>query len=91
MDLAFPRHISLVRFMADKGTVWGRLVAKHGLKPYRYEEIAAWGYADAVFASDYDIISDTGKARRFGFSDSLDTEEMLLRLLAGFRAERIIP
>ena len=49
------------------------------------------GYADAVFASDYDIISDIGKARRFGFSDSLDTEEMLLRLLAGFRAERIIP
>ena len=53
--------------------------------------IAAWGYADAVFASDYDIISDIGKARRFGFSDSLDTEEMLLRLLAGFRAERIVP
>jgi len=91
MELAFPRHVSLVRFMADKGPVWDRLVAKHGLKPYRYEEIAAWGYADAVFASDYDIISDIGKARRFGFSDSLDTEEMLLRLLAGFRAERIIP
>jgi hypothetical protein len=44
------------------------------------------GYGDAVFASDYDIISHTGKGRRFGFSDSLDTEEMLLRLLAGFRA-----
>ena len=91
MDLGIPRHISLVRFMADKAPVWDRLVAKHGLKPYRYDEIAAWGYADAVFASDYDIISDTGKARRLGFSDSLDTEEMLLRLLAGFRADRIIP
>jgi len=91
MDVGFPRHISLVRFMADKAAVWDRLVAKHGLKPYRYEEIAAWGYADAVFASDYDIISDTGKARRLGFSDSLDTEEMFMRLLAALRADRIIP
>jgi len=91
MDVGFPRYISLVRFMADKAPVWDRIVAKYGLKPYRYEEIAAWGYADAVFASDYDIISDTGKARRLGFSDSLDTEEMFMRLLGGLRSEGIIP
>jgi hypothetical protein len=77
--------------MADKGLVWDRLVAKHRLQPYRYEEIAAWGFGDFVFGSDYDIISDIGKSRRFGFSDSVDTEEMFLRLLAQFRKDRIIP
>jgi nucleoside-diphosphate-sugar epimerase len=91
MELAPPRHLSLTRFMADKGPVWERIVAGHGLRPYAYEQIAAWGFGDFVFGSDYDIVSDTGKARRAGFRDSVDTEEMFLRLFAGFRAERIIP
>jgi len=44
-----------------------------------------------VFASDYDIISNTGNARRFGFQDSVDTEAMFLRVFAAFRRNRIIP
>jgi hypothetical protein len=39
------------------------------LHKYRFEEIAARGYPDGVFASDYDIVSDTSKARRFGFHE----------------------
>src|SRR5271163_1992529 len=58
---------------------------------YRFEEIAAWGYPDGVFASDYDIVSDTSKARRFGFHDLIDTEEMFLRMFSDFRRDRIIP
>lgn len=50
-----------------------------------------WGYPDGVFASDYDIVSDTSKARRFGFHDLVDTEEMFLRMFADFRRDRIIP
>ena len=56
-----------------------------------YEEIAAWAFGDFVFASDYDIVSDTSKARRFGFHECVDTEEMLLRLFAEFRRNRVIP
>jgi nucleoside-diphosphate-sugar epimerase len=91
MELAPPRHISLVRLMADKGRVWDRIVAEHGLQPYRYEDIVAWGFGDFVFASDYDIVSNTGKARRFGFHDSIDTEQMFLQLFAELRSRRIIP
>jgi len=91
MELAPPRQINLVRFMADKGPVWDRVVAEHGLKPHRYEDIAAWGFADYVFGSDYDIVSDTGKARRYGFHDCVDSEEMFLRFFRQFREERVIP
>ena len=91
MDLAPQRHISLARVMADKGPVWDRIVTGHGLKAHRYQDIVAWGYPDSVFASDYDIISNTGKARRFGFQDSVDTEEMFLRMFAEFRRNRVIP
>jgi hypothetical protein len=48
-------------------------------------------YPDGVFASDCDIVSDTSKARRFGFDDPVDTEEMSLRMFSDFRRERIIP
>jgi nucleoside-diphosphate-sugar epimerase len=91
MEPAPPRHISLTRFMADKGKVWDRIVEKHGLKPYPFEQIAAWPFGDFVFGSDYDIVSDTGKARRYGFCEAVDTEEMFLRLFAQFRADRVIP
>ena len=91
MELAQPRYLPIKSMMADKGPVWDRIVAKHGLKPHAYQEIVAWGYPENVFNSDYDIVSDMGKARRLGFHDSLDTEEMFLRMFAEFRSNRIIP
>ena len=51
--------------LADKGPIWEKIVEKNGLQKFRFEEIAVWGYPDGVFASDYDIVSDTSKARRF--------------------------
>jgi hypothetical protein len=77
--------------MADKGPLWARIVAEHGLQPHRYEDIVAWGFGDFVFASDYDIVSNTSKARRFGFHDSIDTEEMFLKLFVELRSRRVIP
>ena len=85
------RQISLVNYMADKAPVWDRIVKKHGLRPFSYREIVSWPYGDFVFTPPYDIISDTGKARRFGFHESVDTEEMFFRLWNEMRAERIIP
>jgi nucleoside-diphosphate-sugar epimerase len=91
MELAPPRHISLVARMADKGPVWERIVARHGLQPHRYEDIAGWAFGDFVLGSDYDHISDMGKARRAGFGETLDSERMFLDLFARFREQRIIP
>ena len=85
------RQISLVDYMADKGPVWDRIVKKHGLRPFSYPEIVSWPYGDFVFTPHYDIISDTGKARRFGFHENVDTEEMFFRLWNEMRADRIIP
>ena len=91
MEVGPVRHISLVRFMADKAPVWERIVQKHGLKPHPYRDLAAWAFGDFVFASDYDIVSDLGRIRRLGFTETVDSEEMFIRLLGEFRAEQIIP
>jgi hypothetical protein len=36
-------------------------------------------------------MSSVTKARRYGFHDVVDSEEMFVRLLRRFRAERIVP
>ena len=91
MPFAPPKHISLKAAMADKGPVWDGLVQKHRLQPHAYQDIVSWGYPDNVFASDYDIVSSTTKARLAGFHDAVDTEAMFLRMIGDFRANRIIP
>lgn len=91
MEHAEPRTISLVEFMADKGPVWDRLVARHGLRPYAYEDVVSWGFGDAIFGSDWDIVRSTLKARRFGFDEFTDTEEMFLGLFRQLEADHVIP
>jgi nucleoside-diphosphate-sugar epimerase len=91
METGPRRNISLVKFMADKGPVWDRIVARHGLRPFGYKEIVSWPYGDFVFTPEYDVISSTTKARRYGFHECVDTEEMFARLWNEMRADRIIP
>jgi nucleoside-diphosphate-sugar epimerase len=91
METAPRRQINLVKTMADKGPVWDRIVSKYGLRPISYAEIVLWPYADFVFTPHNDIVSDTGKARRFGFHDCVDSEEMFFRMWDEMRADRIIP
>jgi nucleoside-diphosphate-sugar epimerase len=86
-----PQTLSLAEFMADKGPVWERIVERHGLRPYAYDQIVAWEFGDAVFASEFDNITSTIKARRFGFGDCIDTEDMFLELFDELQRSRILP
>jgi len=91
MESAEPKYTPIKNLMADKAPVWDHMVAKHGLATHPYKDIVAWSYPENVFNSDYDIVSDMGKARRLGFHESLDTEEMFLRMFQEFRDKRVIP
>jgi len=91
MEAAPPCAMNLATSMADKGPLWKKLVARHGLKPYAYDEIVSWPYGDIVFSTGHDIISDTGKARRFGFHDVIGTEELFLQVFESYRKNRVIP
>jgi nucleoside-diphosphate-sugar epimerase len=86
-----PFPLSLQEAMADKGPVWDELVQLHGLLPYRYQDIVSWKFGDAIFKTTYDNITSTIKARKHGFADCIDTEEMYLELLQQLRDARIIP
>jgi nucleoside-diphosphate-sugar epimerase len=91
MELAPPLPMPLSVFMADKAPVWQRIVQKHGLHPYAFETIAAWGFGDFIFNCGYDVISATTKLRQAGFTEVVDSQEMFLRFFAEFRRRRVIP
>jgi nucleoside-diphosphate-sugar epimerase len=91
MPAAPPQPHALVEFMADKAPLWDAMVAQHGLQPYRFEQIAAWPFGDYVFNCDWDVMSSVTKSRLHGFHAVVDSEAMFERLLARFRAERIVP
>ena len=93
LEREFP--CSLRRVMADKGPVWDAMVAEHGLLPYRLDQIVpSWQFADFILGYGQrpnPAVVSTIKARRFGFHDCADTEEMLVELLRELRARRVVP
>lgn len=83
--------VRLSEQMADKADLWEAMKARHGLRPYRYDEIVAWPFADYVFGMEWDVMSNVTKSRRHGFHEVVDSEDMFVRLLGRFRSERIVP
>jgi nucleoside-diphosphate-sugar epimerase len=91
MPWSQPQTIRLTELMADKEPLWNQMVSRHGLVSNRYADLAAWPFGDYVFGCDWDVMSDTLKIRRAGFSECVDTEEMLVSLLLQYREQRIVP
>jgi nucleoside-diphosphate-sugar epimerase len=90
-ETAPPLPMSLDVVMADKEPLWNAMVARHGLMLTPYSDVSAWRFPDFVFGWDYDVIADGSKARRFGFHEFVETEEMFARLVREFREKRLIP
>jgi hypothetical protein len=92
MPVADPVPTPLPLYMGDKQTVWEAMVRKHGLQPIPYEQVSSWPFADAILRlMDYDNISSTIKARRAGFHDCIDTEDMFKSFFVDLRKDRVIP
>jgi nucleoside-diphosphate-sugar epimerase len=91
LQSAESRHLSLARFMADKAPVWDQIVARHDLQPHAFDDIVSWGFADAIFGTEWDIARSTLKARRYGFDAFIETDRMFSELFDDLQRKRIIP
>ena len=91
MEVADPVPTPLATYMADKGPLWERMVAKHGLRPIPYDQLVSWPFGDFIMNSGFDNISSTIKARRAGFSPCIDTQDMFTAFFDRLRADRVIP
>ena len=91
MKVGEVQTISLTRHMADKAPLWERMANRYGLKRFDYDQLVAWPFADYVFGSDWDVMSDVTKSRQYGFDDVVDSEAMFERMLKRFRDEKVVP
>jgi nucleoside-diphosphate-sugar epimerase len=91
MEAGDVQTISLTDFMADKEPLWNDIVEKYGLQPIPYKDIAAWPFADYVFGTDWDVMTDTLKLRMHGFQDCLRSDAMFTRIFQEFRDSKVIP
>lgn len=91
MKVGDVQTISLTQQMVDKADLWTVMTRKHGLRKFDFGQLVAWPFADYVFGSDWDVMSDVTKSRLHGFHDVVDSEAMFERLLTRFRKERIVP
>jgi nucleoside-diphosphate-sugar epimerase len=91
MEPGPPLPLPLGAMMTDKGPLWEAMIARHGLRPVPLANLVSWGFGEFVFRIEYDVFADTTKARRFGFHDVVDTEEMFERQFGELRRRKIIP
>jgi nucleoside-diphosphate-sugar epimerase len=85
------KTMRLTEFMADKAGLWAGLQQRHGLAATDLFRLAPWGYADTVFSRNWDNAISTVKANRCGFTEMMDSEDMMRRIFDEFRARRVIP
>lgn len=95
LEWAPPNELRLAKIMADKSELWDRIVAKHGLRPHRIEELVPnWEFADKLFGyrvPPTPMLVSGIKARRAGFYECQDSEEMILEWLEIMKSDKVIP
>jgi nucleoside-diphosphate-sugar epimerase len=91
VPVAAPLPMSLSDVMADKEEVWERIKERHGLADVPFSAVSSWPFGDGVFSWDYDFLADGSKARRFGFAEHVETEQMFRDLVQQLRTEKVIP
>jgi len=77
--------------MADKAPLWDAIARKYKLQAIPYEQVASWTFGDFIFNSEFDNITNTVKARRAGFHNCIDTEDMFREFFQGLREHNVIP
>jgi nucleoside-diphosphate-sugar epimerase len=77
--------------MAPRAAQWNAIVERHGLRPSSLATSVLWEYGDYVFRPEWDIVSDMAKARRYGFTEQLDSARRFTSLFDRMREQRVIP
>jgi hypothetical protein len=70
---------------------WEEMTRKHDLRNIPYGQVVRWQFGDFIFNSGFDNITSTIKARRAGFHDCIDTEDMFRLFFDDLRQQRVIP
>ena len=95
MEVGDDRPTSLTEKMSNMAPVWDELVRRHGLMSYSMDQLVgnSWQFADAAFGlrGGQNTLLSTIKARKHGFVECIDTEDMFRDQFAALQSARILP
>jgi nucleoside-diphosphate-sugar epimerase len=91
LTTAEPVPLTLTQHMADKGEAWRAIAAEHGLREPDIARVVAWGFGDFIFNTETDVVSDTNKLSRFGFTERMDSTLSLMNALDALKRRRVLP
>lgn len=97
VDAGEVAPVSLAETMPQHARVWDSIVARHGLLPYRLDQLlgSSWQFADRTFAQGVaappSTVMSTIKAREHGFAACVDSEDALVGWLRRLQRERVLP
>ncbi len=91
MEPGPAQSMSLVEFGEEHSGLWAEIAEREGLRESDLGKLADWHFSDYIYNIDWDVATNTIKARKFGFQDCMDTEDMMRALLLDLRAQKWIP
>lgn len=91
LEPAPPGTVRIADFLADKRSAWEAMVKRHDLAQTRLDEVASPAYAAFALGIGWDEVTSLVKARRSGFCEAVDSEEMIAQAIAEYRRRRVIP
>jgi nucleoside-diphosphate-sugar epimerase len=91
MDVGEPSPGMFAQFVAEKSALWQEIVTRHRLISLDLRKDVQWGYGDYALSFQWDVVSDMSKARRDGFSETVDTLKMWTDSFDFYRKNRVIP
>lgn len=91
LELAHPVPITLTEHMADKADLWREIAERHDLVEPDLDALVGWGFGDFIFNTETDVVSDTNKIHKSGFTERVDSTDSILRALDRLKARRVIP
>lgn len=83
--------LDIGQLMSDKGPVWDEIVKKHGLQPFKLEELTVWWHVQIDVGREISCPTDMSKSREMGFKRFQTTDKAFMRLFDFLRENKYIP
>ena len=91
MPAAEPKTLPLADLMPHQQGVWDRLTRRHGLRDIDIGRIVNWSWMDYMLRQGHDIVLATGKIRRAGFHECIETDEVFVQRLRELQEHKVLP
>jgi nucleoside-diphosphate-sugar epimerase len=91
MEAAGPKTLPLAELMPAQQPLWDRIAASHGLRKIDIARIVDWAWVDYMLRMSHDVLLETGKIRRAGFHDCIETDSVLVQRLRELQRHQVIP